>query len=400
MKEPSRVETSETKSPHVVAAVVKVASRCNLNCSYCYVYNKGDDSWQGQPALMTREIALQAIDLVAAHCRNHNLHRFNFIFHGGEPLLAGADFLAFFVDEARMRLAPDISAGFSIQTNGVLLTRAWARRLRELGVTVGISMDSTVASHDRWRVDHKGLGSYARARAGFLAATAEGLNPGLLSVIDVAESPHAVFDHLSELRPRVVDFLLPQATWDEPPVRTSPTPYADWLLAIFQRWTAMPELPFRIRLFEQIVRAVLGFRSNYDALGQGVNATIVIETDGGLETVDVLRVCENGITRRGLAVTRDTIDAALADPLAQQYYHSAERLCATCQKCAARAICAGGYLPHRYSRANGFNNPSVYCADLMMLIATVQDWVVGQLPVELRAVVQLRTLVKELNQPV
>jgi uncharacterized protein len=203
-----------------------------------------------------------------------------------------------------------------------------------------------------------------------------------------------------ELRPRVVDFLLPQATWDKPPMRPSPTPYADWLLAIFQRWTAMPELPFRIRLFEQIVRAVLGFPSNYDALGQGVNATIVIETNGGLETVDVLRVCENGMTRRGLTVARHTIDAALAEPLAQQYYHSAERLCATCQKCAARAICAGGYLPHRYSRANGFNNPSVYCADLMTLITTVQDWAIGQLPVELRAATRLRSLVEELNPAV
>ena len=26
--------------------IVKVSSRCNLNCTYCYEYNLGDDSWK------------------------------------------------------------------------------------------------------------------------------------------------------------------------------------------------------------------------------------------------------------------------------------------------------------------------------------------------------------------
>lgn len=28
------------------------------------------------------------------------------------------------------------------------------------------------------------------------------------------------------------------------------------------------------------------------------------------------------------------------------------------------AGCGGGYLPHRYSKENGYSNPSVYCDDL------------------------------------
>ncbi len=26
--------------------IIKISSRCNLNCSYCYEYNLGDDSWK------------------------------------------------------------------------------------------------------------------------------------------------------------------------------------------------------------------------------------------------------------------------------------------------------------------------------------------------------------------
>ena len=32
--------------------LLKVASRCNLDCSYCYVYHMGDDGWRYQPKLM------------------------------------------------------------------------------------------------------------------------------------------------------------------------------------------------------------------------------------------------------------------------------------------------------------------------------------------------------------
>jgi uncharacterized protein len=31
-------------------------------------------------------------------------------------------------------------------------------------------------------------------------------------------------------------------------------------------------------------------------------------------------------------------------------------------------ICGGGYLPHRYSKASGYDNPSAYCDDLFALL--------------------------------
>ena len=34
--------------------VVKVASRCNLDCTYCYEYNLGDDTWKHQPRFMEK----------------------------------------------------------------------------------------------------------------------------------------------------------------------------------------------------------------------------------------------------------------------------------------------------------------------------------------------------------
>jgi molybdenum cofactor biosynthesis enzyme MoaA len=54
-------QESTPASPSVVDAtrpaldwiVLKVTQRCNLNCDYCYVYNRGDDSWRGRPAFIS-----------------------------------------------------------------------------------------------------------------------------------------------------------------------------------------------------------------------------------------------------------------------------------------------------------------------------------------------------------
>ena len=33
--------------------IVKFASPCNLNCTYCYEYNTGDDSWKKKPKFIS-----------------------------------------------------------------------------------------------------------------------------------------------------------------------------------------------------------------------------------------------------------------------------------------------------------------------------------------------------------
>jgi uncharacterized protein len=49
-------------------------------------------------------------------------------------------------------------------------------------------------------------------------------------------------------------------------------------------------------------------------------------------------------------------------------------LCQTCQECPVVASCGGGLYTHRFrADASGFDNPSVYCADLKKLITYIRD---------------------------
>ncbi len=67
----------------------KIASRCNLNCTYCFVYNMADQRWREQPAFMSDAVARQCAVRIREHCLKHDQRHVSIIFHGGEPLLGG-----------------------------------------------------------------------------------------------------------------------------------------------------------------------------------------------------------------------------------------------------------------------------------------------------------------------
>ncbi|HVG38600.1 MAG TPA: hypothetical protein VM870_04895 [Pyrinomonadaceae bacterium] len=104
---------------------------------------------------------------------------------------------------------------------------------------------------------------------------------------------------------------------------------------------------------------------------------LVVETDGSIEALDALRVCEDGIARSSLNVLRNGFDDLhLGLPLVHQLIHQGVPLPAACQICPEKDVCGGGYLPHRYARANGFDNPSVWCADILKLITHIRRRIV------------------------
>ena len=110
-----------------------------------------------------------------------------------------------------------------------------------------------------------------------------------------------------------------------------------------------------------------------DAFGNLLMDYLVIETDGSVHANDALRVCQDGAAESGLNVFQHSFDELhLGLPLVHRLVHEGIPLSATCQACPERNICGGGNLPHRYARANGFDNPSVWCADIQRLIAYIR----------------------------
>src|SRR5271165_2651956 len=84
----STIDERLTLNREIDTVLIKTASRCNLNCTYCYVYNLGDDGWRSQPRRMSPDVLSAVVDHVGelSHAQSRPL---SVVLHGGEPLLLG-----------------------------------------------------------------------------------------------------------------------------------------------------------------------------------------------------------------------------------------------------------------------------------------------------------------------
>jgi len=360
--------------------VLKVHSRCNLACDYCYVYTLADQSWRSRPMSMAPDVLRATASRIAEHARAHELDRVQVIFHGGEPLLVGRRYLSEAAALIRDAAGPAVRVDVGLQSNGVLLDEAALHAFHSLGMSVGISLDGYAAGHDRHRRYGNGHGSHADVvRALDLLASPEhrDLYAGLLCTVDLANDPVRTYEALLEHEPPAIDLLLPHGTWSSPPPGRRPdsgdAPYGDWLIAVFDRWYGAAARETRIRLFEEIMHLLLGGSSATEAVGLTPTSVVVVETDGGIEQTDALKSAYHGAPETGLHVLRDSFDAALRTPQIAARQLGVDALADTCRRCPVWRVCGGGLYPHRYRAGSGFRNPSVYCPDLLHLITHIRN---------------------------
>lgn len=359
--------------------ILKIQSRCNLNCDYCYVYNLADQSWREQPSSMSPELVDALVRRIAEHAEAHGLERVLLSLHGGEPLLHGFNYVADLVDRVHTGLDRVCDVEISMQTNATLVTPKIARGLSDLGVRVGVSLDGDRSANDTHRLDRSARSSFDRTVAGIAELAAiPGLLNGVLCVIDLEHDPVDVFRTVASLGAPSVDFLLPHGTWSEPPpgkllVRKGDVrgaaPYGAWLSAVYDEWTSTTHpWAVKVRLLSDIVHLCLGGENTFEALGLGDSQLVVVETDGSLELVDHLKSTYDGAASTGLNVFEHSFDEAIRHPGVVCRQRGVDGLPDLCQSCPAVRICGGGLITHRFDRRNGFLNPTVYCSDMYALI--------------------------------
>jgi uncharacterized protein len=359
--------------------ILKIHSRCDLSCRYCYMYEMADQSWRSRPKRMSRQTVSDICARLDEHVRAHGLTSIRLVLHGGEPLLAGAEYIRYVVTSIRTALAGSARVDVSIQTNGILLGAGFLKLFDELDVHVGVSLDGDADAHDRHRRRANGAGSYMAVVRGLQELTSapfRHLFDGLLCTIDPRNSPLATYEALVQFGPPVIDFLLPHGNWSEPPPARLPgaaeTPYGDWLAAVFDRWYSEPRQRTKVRMFSEIMKMLMGGSSSVETLGLSPVDIVVIETDGSIEQADSLKSAYQGAPETGFHVSRDRFDAALMHSSVVARQIGERALSPTCQACRLKSVCGGGMYAHRYRAGEGFLNPSVYCPDLQRIIRHIE----------------------------
>lgn len=363
----------------ITSFLVKVASRCNLDCDYCYVYHHSDQSWRKMPKLLSEEHQRAFAHRLAEYAALVGLKRTAVIFHGGEPLLAGVDYLVEFTRKIRSAAA-DVEIDFGMQTNGLLLTDDVLDKLQAEGISVSLSVDGPREAHDLHRTTRKGRSSFDRVEAALerLKRRPE-IFAGVIAVVDATTAPETLLSYFSGHGVPKVDFLLPDSHHDRPPPRRDddPTLYERWMIEAFDVWfDRYPELS--LRTFEALLDVVAGLPSGTDAFGFGDVSLLSVETDGTWHDLDVFKVAGEGATRL-IGSVMDTSIEQLASSTAIATHRrllTKSGLSETCRSCEVVDVCGGGSVPHRFAGVN-FDNPTVYCREMKALVGHVRRRLAG-----------------------
>jgi uncharacterized protein len=394
----------------VTCFVLKVASRCNLNCSYCYMYNLGDKTYLNQPKFMTLDTITALAERLETYGKAADIPYMQVVFHGGEPLLLGKEYFESCVKIFKEK-TPSVDVSFIVQTNGVNLDQEWYNWLQANQVKVGISIDGPERFHDAYRKFHNGKGSYQEVADAVKLGVHNGL-VGILSVLNVDIPVGEYYQEMKALGIGSLNLLFPDGHYDRLPDAFDKTlfgnddytPYADWLIALFNTWKQDKERP-SIKLFEHLFQILLGEEDiGNQAFGLNNNGVAIIETNGSIEVADSLRACYEGITRNESNVHTHDLQHVFDESLFDVYYHAHKMVAEQCLNCPVYDFCGGGFLGNRYANKNGFDNPTIYCKDIIKLVSFIQNDFINELPAETVNKLELEKvsydeIINELKQP-
>lgn len=370
--EPWRFQAYRPADMTYLAVVLKIAERCNIDCSYCHVFNGEDDAWKEHPKVISLSTVESLGSFLSKGVRDLGLNSVRIVFQGGEPMLMPRQAFDQTCQILKAALAEVPAVEFVMQTNGTLVNEEWIELLNKHGVAAGISLDGYKEVNDRSRVDHRGRGTYDRVVRGLRLlqeAAARGLidYPATLTVIDPNSDPRRLYRHLvDDLGVRCMNFLLPKNCHDnygDIPVRR----YGSWLAELFDEWTRGDDLGIDVRLFRDILDIVFGRRAGLwwgDPRNREWEFAICVASNGDLGPDDEYRAMSFWKQAAGYNVR----SCELSDFLDSKVFHILNRAKRTlptdCEPCVFSNICGGGALLNRFSASRGFDNPSILCESL------------------------------------
>jgi len=354
--------------------LLKTASRCNIDCSYCYVYRGPDTAWRNQPKRITQGVAAAIIDRLIEQADRQRTG-FAIVLHGGEPLLLGFAGLASLLRGLRVHLSPERHP-ISVQTNGTLLTRELLDLFAETQTSVSVSIDGPARVNDLARLDHRGASTFNATLRGIDLLDSHGerdfLFAGTLSVVQPAVEPRVVYGFLKDIGSPSIDFLFQDGNHDRLPpgkARFESTEYGRWLSTVLDLYLADPS-PVPIRVCDDIIKLCVGGVSQKEGRGTQPYGILIIETDGEIRKNDTLRASFDGADQfcAPWNVTTTPLSTVLASPEYIAYTNMQIPESAVCRNCELLAVCGGGMPLYRWSTERGYDNPSVYCHDHQVMI--------------------------------
>lgn len=147
----------DAKRSGTMSVQLKLASNCNLSCSYCY-----QSATDRPKSLINDRTIVRLTQWLESEFKHNPPDLFHFELYGGEPLLAKQRIPRLLSEVHRICGSYKVPVNFSAITNGTLFDENTIKVFIEYEVDTKISIDGIKSTHDRRRISSSKIGSYDR----------------------------------------------------------------------------------------------------------------------------------------------------------------------------------------------------------------------------------------------
>ena len=349
--------------PRNISIIIKVTEQCNLSCKYCYQSTRSNLPVMHPDVL--RKVTTSALQ---ASCEG-----VDFIWHGGEPLLAGTSFFQLALD-LQKKLGKNKMILNSIQTNLTLVDEEIAWFLKDNKFRIGISIDGPKSIHDRYRVYPDGNGTFEDVMSSLKTLREVGGDTAAICVITKESILRfkEIYDFFNSLK---IDFRMNPVMPDANLRDTLPLPdeFGKMLIDFFNLWSEDGSSACEVANFTEIIDSfVLGWQNHCIFMDSCFGNFLSIDPKGNIYP------CDTFCNREGFVlghISECSIEEALEgthiSTLRKKRLEGVRKACVSCKHIS---YCFGG-CPHNALLSNkDVTKKDYYCRSYGMLFDHIAGW--------------------------
>lgn len=161
-----------------ITPIIKVVGEnCNIKCTYCY-YNDKNQHYNSEQVM-----SYSVLELFISEYLELFSGDVDFVWHGGEPLLAGIDFYYKVLEIQQQYKKEHHNICNAIQTNGILINEQWAEFFKINDFRISISLDGIDECHNYFRKDNSGNGTFKKVVDSIALLRRFYIEPNILQVV-------------------------------------------------------------------------------------------------------------------------------------------------------------------------------------------------------------------------
>ncbi len=292
------------KRPSAFATMIKpIGSMCNMDCHYCYYLDKAE-LYGGRQPIMSVELLEE---YVRQYIEANDVPLVTFVWHGGEPLIAGIDYYRKAV-EFQKKYKGDKQIDNSLQTNGLLVNEEWCDFFREEKFLLGVSIDGPKDIHDAYRRNKGDEPTFDRVVRAIEMMAQRGVEYNTLSVVnnlcegrgvEVYRFLKSLGSHFMQFLPaveHVVDVPGSKRAAIVSPGSVANSHLAEWSVSakgygrflndIFDEWVIADVGNYFVQMFDVALAQWVGVQPGLCSFADSCGDALVVEHNGDVFSCD------------------------------------------------------------------------------------------------------------------